>query len=395
MTKSEVKVFKVGDKVVGIQFNGYNGTNEKCLLEVTAFNEAAGTFDGKCLAHKTLKEMAGQTFRNLRSGGFELATPEKENEIRGIKPKKDKPEQVIKLGSIIANFYEGAIESNLNKEHKVRTEMDNARIKAWKDIRALYKDQKSIFDFTDKVDLSAFDDLIGKKARKTAVENLIKFFVEFDFEPNFRFMNTLGHKLAVSINDGKNYIYNYFKLTDSPYKEAIREKMKSPEFNEVVGTLSMVEPSQYVNKRLKIYYGSQGTGKTTEGMKESEGRTVVCNNATLPDDLLQDFVFIDGKPSFNRSIMRECMEKGKPMMLDEVNLLPFETVRFLQGILDNKDEFVFKGQTIKIKDGFSIIGTMNLMVNGMAFGLPEPLVDRCYDIREFHLTADNLMSCIE
>ena len=81
MAKSEVKVFKVGDKVVGIQFNGYNGTNEKCLLEVVAFNEESGTFDGKCLAHKTLKEMAGQTFRNLRSGGFELATPEKENEI--------------------------------------------------------------------------------------------------------------------------------------------------------------------------------------------------------------------------------------------------------------------------------------------------------------------------
>ena len=92
--------------------------------------------------------------------------------------------------------------------------------------------------------------------------------------------------------------------------------------------------------------------------------------------------------------MRECMEKGLPLTLDEMNLLPFETVRFLQGILDGKKEFIFKGQKIQIKEGFTIIGTMNLVINGMAFGLPEPLVDRCSDIKKFTLKAEDLMAAL-
>lgn len=35
---------------------------------------------------------------------------------------------------------------------------------------------------------------------------------------------------------------------------------------------------------------------------------------------------------------------------------------------------------------------MNLVVNGVSFGLPEPLVDRCEDIKEFTLTAEMLMN---
>ena len=37
---------------------------------------------------------------------------------------------------------------------------------------------------------------------------------------------------------------------------------------------------------------------------------------------------------------------------------------------------------------------MNLVVNGMSFPLSEPLVDRCAEIREFHLTADDLFKAI-
>ena len=61
-----------------------------------------------------------------------------------------------------------------------------------------------------------------------------------------------------------------------------------------------------------------------------------------------------------------------------------------------KLKFAGAGITKEINyvDGFTIIGTMNLIVNGMAFGLPEPLVDRCSDIQKFVLKAEDLMAAL-
>jgi MoxR-like ATPase len=114
----------------------------------------------------------------------------------------------------------------------------------------------------------------------------------------------------------------------------------------------------------------------------------------LPADLMEDFVFVDGKATFKPSMLWRCMEEGKPITMDEINLLPFDSLRFLQGILDGKTEFQYKGNTVHIKDGFAVIGTMNLSVNGMVYGLPEPLVDRCSYMEKFKLTAEQLMGAI-
>ena len=88
------------------------------------------------------------------------------------------------------------------------------------------------------------------------------------------------------------------------------------------------------------------------------------------------------------------MENGDSIMLDEVNMLPFESLRFLQGITDGKESIDFKGHTINIHPNFRIYATMNLNVNGECIPLPSPLVDRAYDIVEFKLTADDLLSAV-
>jgi MoxR-like ATPase len=49
---------------------------------------------------------------------------------------------------------------------------------------------------------------------------------------------------------------------------------------------------------------------------------------------------------------------------------------------------------VHIHDGFQIIGTMNLSLGGMVYGLPEPLVDRCSDAREFMLSPEQLAKAI-
>ena len=227
------------------------------------------------------------------------------------------------------------------------------------------------------------------------LQNIIKFFSEFEFEPNYRFINTLGFKVAKGKTAARNYIVNYFSLTDNQYKNEVKAKIKSQEFDNILGDLSASpKPEKIINKRFKVYYGSAGTGKTTLAQSEADNRCIVCNASMLPADLMEDFCFEDGKPSFKPSVLWNCMTEGKPIVLDEINLLPFDSLRFLQGVLDGKLEFDYKGRKVVIADGFQIIGTMNLAIGGMVYGLPEPLVDRCADMKEFRLTADMLKSAL-
>lgn len=224
-----------------------------------------------------------------------------------------------------------------------------------------------------------------------AIQRMINFFSEFDFTPSFRFINTL---IRVGKKEAENYICNYFALMSSPYAEEIRNKVKSKEFKAVLKDFFEAKSTQVINARFRIYYGAQGTGKTTLALTESDNKCIVCNSSMLPCDLMEDFTFDDGKATFHPSALAKCMEDGKAIVLDEINLLPFDSLRFLQGIFDGKKEFLYKGQTIRIADGFKVIGTMNLTINGMAYGLPEPLVDRCEAIREFKLDASSLYGAL-
>lgn len=220
------------------------------------------------------------------------------------------------------------------------------------------------------------------------VSQLIDFFTEFNFTPSFRFLNTMAR---LPKNKRSSYVNKYFSLMASPYAEDIQEKVKSAEFKQIMNNLSTAKSTHNINNRFRVYYGAQGTGKTTKALKETNNLCIVCNSSMLPADLLEDFTFDNGKAAFHPSALVKCMEEGKPICLDEINLLPFDSLRFLQGIFDNKTEIQYKGNTIHIKDGFKVIGTMNLVVNGVSFGLPEPLVDRCEAIEEFKLTAKMLM----
>ena len=49
-----------------------------------------------------------------------------------------------------------------------------------------------------------------KPAALLALERLINFFAEFQFEPNYRFVNTIAQLKG---DEAKHYIENYFKLT--------------------------------------------------------------------------------------------------------------------------------------------------------------------------------------
>lgn len=227
------------------------------------------------------------------------------------------------------------------------------------------------------------------------IKHLMDFFTEFSFTPSFRFTNTFAYMACKSAKQATEYVTNYFALMDSSYVKEVQQKVKSSEFKQIIKDIAQYgEPTAHINTRLKVYFGPAGTGKTTIAQEESDNRCIVCNSSMLPSDLMEDFIFKDGNPDFNPSLLWDCMEQGKTIVLDEINLLPFDSLRFLQGIVDGKSEFYYKNRPVHIHEGFQIIGTMNLSLGGMIYGLPEPLVDRCSETKEFALTAEQLTKAI-
>lgn len=225
--------------------------------------------------------------------------------------------------------------------------------------------------------------------KKAACKKLQDFFTEFNFTPSLRFVNTLAF-----VSNPREYVVNYFALQDHEYSGEISEKTKSDEWKNIIHDIKIGDvPSNKINSRLKIYYGEPGTGKTTKAMTEAD-KCIVCSSDMLPTDLMQNFAFSAGKAEFQKSDLWIAMENGETIILDEINMLPFESLRFLQGITDGKTELNFKGFKINIKEGFNIIGTMNLNIGSVAMGIPAPLVDRCSEIKKFNLTEEMLVNAL-
>ena len=241
------------------------------------------------------------------------------------------------------------------------------------------------------------------KSKIVSIISLItKFFSEFTYTPSFRFIN----KLFTKTDNIQEYVINYFSTQNHVFAKEIADKVKSVEFkdicrsiNDIVNNIDRL-PEEIknrlvpkVNSRLVIYIGEPGTGKTTSAMLDAVA-CMICSSDMLPADLLTYVNFVDGKPVFSKSPLWIAMEKGQTIVLDEVNMLNFESLRFLQGLTDNKEYIDFKDSRITIHPDFKIIGTMNLNVGGQCIPLPAPLVDRCEDICEYKLSPELLARAV-
>ncbi len=226
---------------------------------------------------------------------------------------------------------------------------------------------------------------------KAFIKSCRKFFSEFHYSPSLRFIRTFA---LIKKGDRKKFVKSYFEVQDHQSFNEIREKVKSAEFDALVDDVEdCFNGSPVINSRLSIYYGEPGTGKTTAAVAKSKA-CIVCSSDMLPVDLMQNFAFNDGKAAFEKSDLWKAMENGETICLDEINMLPFESLRYLQGITDGKSEVDYKGHKITVKEGFHIIGTMNLYVNGQISPLPEPLVDRCANITEFELSDGDIYKAL-
>lgn len=217
------------------------------------------------------------------------------------------------------------------------------------------------------------------------------FFSEFNFRPQARLLNSIfGCSKWQNVTD---LVVGYFALINHPDAAAIADKAGSSEFKELARASADVPMTTVINKRLIIFYGDPGTGKTTKAVEMFPDAAVVpCHSGMLSDDLYRQFDFTDGdgKPVFKDSVLVEAMKAGRPVILDEINLLTIDCLRTIQALLDNKSEVTIAGKKVEIKEGFMVIGTMNLDVGGVTYGLPDPLVDRAAVIKKFALSPDEV-----
>ena len=220
------------------------------------------------------------------------------------------------------------------------------------------------------------------------IEGFFKFFSEWKWDISYRFVDTF-----LRVDDRKAYMKNYFVLQGHVDADAIAEKFSSPEFQKLLRIKYI--PKNQANKHIKVYYGPAGTGKTRKACKEADDLCIICSSDMSCTDLLRDFDFDDGKPGYEKSDLWRAIVEGKKIVFDEINLLNRDALKFLQGLTDGKKFFNFMGHKIEIHPDFQIIGTMNLIMGGIAYTLPEPIVDRCSEIVEMKLTPESLVEMLK
>jgi len=231
----------------------------------------------------------------------------------------------------------------------------------------------------------------------SAVEKLEKFLSEFSFFRcgiSMRLVNTFRRAA-----DKAAALRSYCEVSQMEDLPDLIEKMKSPEFAEVVKAFAATKNPDPTNRRFAVFYGAPGGGKTYAAEMaakdvngDGEADVVPCSPSMDAADTLYAYRldYKSGRSGYIPTALLNAMEQGRCVVLDEVNLLPMEARMFLQNVLDNKREIHVMGQKIVIKDGFFVIGTMNVETGNGVQPLPLPLTDRAAVVREFRATTAQL-----
>lgn len=222
-----------------------------------------------------------------------------------------------------------------------------------------------------------------KALRYELYNKIVTFSKDFAFKPNPRFMDTL-----IDVEDIDNFFIDTMNLTGYPEDllSKARDKFESTEWKEIKTELSnIVRKHEKINKRLAIYYGSAGTGKTTTALKEYPSAVKIVGSASQdPDDVFTRF-----DPASKDYVLTEignAMVNGLPIIIDEGNLYNQVVWQRLQGCLDNSEKVSDRNRELTIKNGFKVIVTMNLETNLGKTPLPSPVVSRAMEIRNYDLS---------
>lgn len=226
---------------------------------------------------------------------------------------------------------------------------------------------------------------VSKKDRQKLVKDIDNLCEQWGFTCDPRMKDNLLY--LANLDERKGYLHNCAELEgfDDSLLEVCENLLNNAEFSSISDSLDLIKGdirNKKINKRLSIYFGNAGTGKTSKARNENPNAIFeVARENDKPSELFTTFNPTTNK--YEKTPLALCAESGGTYILDEGNLLPRACWSRLQSMLDNTTSFIDRGIEIKIADSFKFITTMNLETNFGKRPLPNPIVSRACEIRKF------------
>ena len=133
-----------------------------------------------------------------------------------------------------------------------------------------------------------------------------------------------------------------------------------------------------------IIIGPKGTGKTTlvreYAMRKSKNlQSINFSLRTRESHLVGTKSLTDGNIGFDEGILVKSMKEGNILYLDEINAAEADVLLRLDEALDDRRQLILKessGETIKAKDSWFVVSTINPLTHVGTKQLPPQILSR-------------------
>lgn len=196
-----------------------------------------------------------------------------------------------------------------------------------------------------------------------------------------------------TINQTYNVDYSYKKIAEH-YKVQISDLIPKDNliFDQLLNTLD--HPINVESKEWALLVGPSGSGKSEMALRYADHHNkkyvkLQCTAQTTVDDLMGYKSITDG--TYYPSLLREAVENGYLLILDEIDGLNPNTALALNGL--KQSTFQFPDKLINVHPDFRLIGTANTLTYDDQYNSRNPLdmatIAR-FDVIQYGLTQIEL-----
>lgn len=140
----------------------------------------------------------------------------------------------------------------------------------------------------------------------------------------------------------------------------------------------------YESDLFVLVIGPKGTGKTTLVREFAQRKSINLDSInfslrTRESHLVGSKTLQNGTVGFNEGLLVKSMKEGSMLYFDEINAAEADVLLRLDEALDDRRQIVLKestGETVKAKEGWFVIATINPLTHVGTKELPPQLISR-------------------